>query len=343
MFLSILIPAYNCEKYIDGCIKSIIQQDFQDYELIIINDGSTDKTNEKCVLWANKYPEKIRYVSKQNTGAYLTRRALLREAKGEYLCFIDADDNYIRNDALSMIKRTIIESQCDMVFFDATSDLSTMKKKFNYPYKNGEVFEGDRISEIYRLFVNTKKFQHLWNKVFSRTLVDFEQPDNSFGYRMLRDGVYQIVPLISRANRIVYLDKVLYYYRTDNEESVSHSFSIDFYFSMVDLHKRILECSKQWKYKNVNTDEYVKAGCTTDMCIAAIKSRNLPNDANMTRFEYIKMISKEQLFRQQYTQKYLDMFRKPVAWALFHKQYWLISVAASLVDAAKKMRRVVRK
>lgn len=337
MFFSILIPAYNCEKYIDGCISSIINQNCHDFELIIANDGSKDGTADKCKDWAKKYPELIRFISKENSGAYLTRRRLLREAKGEYVLFIDADDNYIGVDALEHIKLKIEETDSDLLFFDATSDITTMKKMFDYPYQNGEVFENERISEIYRLFVNTKKFQHLWNKAFKRSLVDYDLPDEPFKFRMLRDGVYQIVPILSKAEKIVYLDEILYFYRTDNESSVSHSFKIDFYYSMVALHSRILECSKEWRHKNSETDDYVKAGCTADMCISAIKARDLPKETPMSKSEYIRTIGSEPLFRQQYTQKHLDSFRKPIAWALYHKQYWMVSLASSLVGASKKV------
>ncbi len=337
MFFSILIPAYNCEKYIDDCISSIINQNCHDFELIIANDGSKDGTADKCRVWANKYPELIRFISKDNSGAYLTRRRLLREAKGEYVLFIDADDHYISNDALMLIKQKIEETEADLLFFDATVDLATMRKMFDYPYQNGEVFENERIAEIYRLFVNTKKFQHLWNKVFKRSLIDYEQPDELFAFKMLRDGVYQIVPIISKADKIVYLDEILYFYRTDNENSLSHSFKIDFYYSMVALHSRILKSSKHWKHKDCETDDYVKAGCTADMCISAIKARDLPKNTPMSKSDYIRMIGSEPLFRQQYTQKHLNSFRKPIAWALYHKQYWIVSLISSLVGVGKKL------
>lgn len=337
MFFSILIPAYNCERYIDDCINSIMKQSCNDFEVIIINDGSKDNTATKCNIWVDKYPERIRYISQANSGTYLTRRRLLREAKGDYVCFIDADDYYMGSDVFESLKKLIDETQCDIAFFEATSDVSTMKKMFDYAYTDGEVFEGVRLAEIYRLFVNTKKFQHLWNKVIKRSLVDYETLDEPFDFRMLRDGVYQIVPLLSKADRIVYLDKTCYFYRTDNETSVSHSFKIDFFYSMVALHKRILESSKEWKYKNSDTDDYVKAGCTMDMCISAIKVRELPKDSVISRVEYLKMIGEEPLFRRQYTQKHLDKFRKPIAWALFHKQYWIVNIISSFVGVGKSV------
>ncbi len=337
MLLSILIPAYNCEKYLDGCLGSVVEQSCLDYELILLNDGSTDGTPEKCRAWAEQYPDRIRYLSQENAGIYSTRRRLLRESRGDYLCFLDADDNYIGDDVLAKVKNVIEETDCDIVFFDATSNMNTMKRKFCYPYQNGEVFEGEKIAEIYRLFLNTKQFQHLWNKVFRRTLVDFDSPDVPFSFRMLRDGPYQFLPILSKADKIVCLNEALYFYRTDNVNSVSHSFKLEFYDSMVALHQRILEHSRNWKHKNADTDDYVKASCTADMCICAIKARNLPADAPVSRGEYLKRIGQEPLFRRQYTLKHLAAFRKPIAWALYHGQYWLVDLTSSLVGLGKSM------
>lgn len=91
-FISIIVPMYNVEKYLADCLDSILEQTYHDYELILINDGSTDCTLEIAEGYAKKYPEKIFLHTKENAGPGLARNMGIKQAKGEYLLFIDSDD-----------------------------------------------------------------------------------------------------------------------------------------------------------------------------------------------------------------------------------------------------------
>ena len=91
IYFSIIIPAYNAEKYIELCLDSISKQSFNDYELIIINDGSTDHTFNICNRFAlNK--KQIHLINKENAGVSVARNVGLQQAEGEYVLFVDADD-----------------------------------------------------------------------------------------------------------------------------------------------------------------------------------------------------------------------------------------------------------
>ena len=96
--ISIIVPIYNAEKYLDECIKSVLSQDFKDWELILVDDGSTDES----VSVASRYVDgnKIRLISKQNQGVTFTRWRGVKDSKGEWLMFLDADD-MLTPDALS--------------------------------------------------------------------------------------------------------------------------------------------------------------------------------------------------------------------------------------------------
>ena len=92
MFLSVSIPVYNAEDYIDDCIDSVMNQTMQEFELILVDDGSKDSSRDKCRVWQKKYPDRIRIVEKNNTGSLLTRRRCLEESRGDYIYIMDADD-----------------------------------------------------------------------------------------------------------------------------------------------------------------------------------------------------------------------------------------------------------
>lgn len=104
MFLSVIVPAYNVEQYIDKCIESLINQDIDDYEIIIVNDASTDKTVDKVINWKN---DRIIFVNKEkNSGLSSTRNEGMKIAKGKYIAFVDSDD-YLEFNSFSKLKKQI--------------------------------------------------------------------------------------------------------------------------------------------------------------------------------------------------------------------------------------------
>ena len=90
--VSIIVPAYNVENYIERCIESLLSQTLKEIEIIIVNDGSTDQTKEKILPYIKKYPEKVIYLEKENGGLSSARNYGMPYAKGEYIAFIDSDD-----------------------------------------------------------------------------------------------------------------------------------------------------------------------------------------------------------------------------------------------------------
>ncbi|GET12936.1 hypothetical protein SN811_14360 [Ligilactobacillus agilis] len=89
--ISIIVPVYNVEGYLPACLESILAQTFSDFEVILINDGSTDRSAKICREFAQK-DERIRLVTQENKGQALTRNRGLDYAQGEYITFVDADD-----------------------------------------------------------------------------------------------------------------------------------------------------------------------------------------------------------------------------------------------------------
>ena len=89
MKFSVLIPVYNVEGYLEKCLDSIINQNFDDYEIIIVDDGSTDQSGVLCDTYRKRYPNKITVIHKKNEGLMLARRDAIRMAKGEYFIFVD--------------------------------------------------------------------------------------------------------------------------------------------------------------------------------------------------------------------------------------------------------------
>lgn len=112
--ISIVIPAYNVERYIEQCIKSINVQTFDDYEVIIVDDGSTDKTLE---IIKDNITDKYQVISQKNSGAGMARNAGINLANGKYLTFMDADDFLYNDSCLQSIANIIKKEKCDVVTY----------------------------------------------------------------------------------------------------------------------------------------------------------------------------------------------------------------------------------
>ena len=112
---SIIVCAYNVEKYISKAIESILEQDFQNYELLIVNDGSTDNTAKVVKNYTDK---RIRFINyNKNRGLSCARNKAVSIAKGEYILYLDADDTLYEDTTLSKINDTIGNEKIDLIYF----------------------------------------------------------------------------------------------------------------------------------------------------------------------------------------------------------------------------------
>ena len=223
-----------------------------------------------------------------------------------------------------------------MVIFNAIDNIETRHLLCDIPFKDNEVFESEKLSILYDDFLRTKSLHHIWMMVFSRELFDWDY-NYTEDFRMLRDGPSLILPIISSAQRVLYLKDVFYYWRTQNQNSASkHYDAFNFYKSIRCLHKRIIEYSNEWKYRSNKTDCLVKSSYVMDICIAAIKARNISPTASMSRKEFIRILSNDEMFRKEYTTDNLKIYRKIIAFFLYHRQYWFINNLLPILGLLKR-------
>ncbi len=113
--VSVIIPVYNTESYLEECIRSVVGQTYQDLEIIIINDGSTDRSGEICKKW-EKLDQRIRYIEKENEGQGMTRNLGIALATGEYIIFVDSDD-YLDTHLVGCVSGYMVEQQADICVY----------------------------------------------------------------------------------------------------------------------------------------------------------------------------------------------------------------------------------
>lgn len=206
MKVSVLIPAYNAEKYICRCLDSLLMQTFKNFELLIVNDGSTDNTQTLLENYANRFHD-YHIFSIANGGSANARNMLLNEAQGEYVCFIDADD-YVHPKYLEGLVSEADREAADIVQcqFNIVHD----QEGFFTDETLGKKQAFDRIG-FYEYFCSKKgylKVVVLWNKIFRRKLFD----GITFPLKKAIDDEYVICQVIYNAKKIIEIDSVLYYY-----------------------------------------------------------------------------------------------------------------------------------
>lgn len=117
MNFSIIIPVYNAKTYLGACLDSVLQQTYSDFEVLLVDDGSTDgESGVLCDRYAESYPNRIRVLHKQNGGAGDARNAALPLARGEYITFLDSDDALVPN-ALEILSNQIAQTHAEIYYF----------------------------------------------------------------------------------------------------------------------------------------------------------------------------------------------------------------------------------
>ena len=163
--ISIIVPAYNVEKYIRRCIDSILEQTYENFELLLVDDGSTDSTFD--IL--NEYKKKdsrVRVFHKKNGGQGSARNVALNNITGDYIGFVDSDD-YIKKDMYQVLLENIIKYDCDIAICGVINDHIFKKKEFKY-YSGIEVFENENIIKAY--YKTPYIGNMIWNKLYKAQL-----------------------------------------------------------------------------------------------------------------------------------------------------------------------------
>ena len=162
MKFSILIPAYNVEKYIDECLKSLMNQTYNNFEVIIVNDGSTDNTEQIIKKYLDD--KRFRYFKKHNTGQADTRNYAVSKSNGDYILFLDSDDYYDKN-LLNNLNEELLKEKVDVIRFQCTEVYygTDLVKEVS-----GAVFDTMNGQLAFEKMIRDEFFDTPWSYAFNR-------------------------------------------------------------------------------------------------------------------------------------------------------------------------------
>ncbi len=167
--VSVVVPIYNVKKYIDKEVKSILEQTMSDWEMILVDDGSTDDVRDLLESYVSE-DNRIRVIYHENNqGVAGARKTGWLHAKGEYVCFFDADD-WVEPNTLEALYTTATENDADIVCFSYIEEYESKSIRFGFGEKEDKVYTGEEaILELHR----RKNIQpHAWNKLYKRSLFE---------------------------------------------------------------------------------------------------------------------------------------------------------------------------
>lgn len=220
--VSIIVPVYNTEKTIERCINSILNQTFRDFELLLLDDGSTDDSGTICDTYAGK-DARIIVVHKENTGVSDTRNQGIAMAKGTYLQFLDSDD-WITPEATGFFVRAAEERQCDMVIADFYRVIGERVAQKGDIEEEGLM---DRSAYAVHMMQRPADFYYgvLWNKLYKRAIVEKHQLKMDSSISWCEDFIFNLEYV--RYTHTIYALKVpIYYYVKTKGSLVSQGISM---------------------------------------------------------------------------------------------------------------------
>ena len=234
--ISVIIPCFNVEKYIDRCLESVLNQTYQNLEILLVDDGSTDGTGESCDRYSQK-DERINVVHKKNGGLSSARNAGLDICRGHYIVFIDSDD-WISADAIQYLYDLRKRYEAD---FSIASYMRVYgnKEKIYCDYEEYELTQREFLTKFFKIDTQ-ENVQYAWAKLYKKELFsDIRYPVNY---------VFEDVPttfeIAIKSKRIAYSTKIIYFYYFNPNSITEESFN-DRKFDLIKIWEMICKSAYQ--------------------------------------------------------------------------------------------------
>ncbi len=329
--VSVIIPVYNVEQYLDRCINSIIHQTYANLEIILVDDGSTDTSGYMCDEWKQK-DSRISIIHKENAGLGFARNSGLEIITGDYVSFVDSDD-YIKLDAYEKLIKRLKESNADVCYFgcdyDDHGDITVGSQKFPL-----EVYDKKQIDELLLPISFGKSIQKKADKYGIGSVCCGIYRSRLFSNLGLRFGSEREVlcedilftsELLTSVESVAFVNENFYYY-CYNGSSLTHSFRKDrfeksqkFYILQIDLirekglSRKCLDRAKNSFLINI---------------IVCLKQELSHNSLNYCKSkETILVISNNELFRKIYESsniRELNIKKQLLFFCLYHRLAYIV-------------------
>lgn len=321
IMFSICMPVYNVEEYIQMSVESVLKQKFSNWELVIIDDGSTDNSGNICDNYA-KIDSRIHVVHKKDQGLLSARRRAIELVKGEYTVFLDSDDFWEEN-ILETLYDTVLHKQPDIIFYSHYEYRNQKKTIRSLPFKGGEVHK-----KIIENVISCSSLNPIWAKCIRSDILKNDPTDykvyysNSYGEDKL-----QFLYLLTESKSFYAIEAPLINYRINNSSMMRKSINEDIIEKRAEMHiwKLLREYMDVWNLNGPDEIERYSAYCIKHLGEIYSGAYYSNPDKNFVRTIDWKRYIPEEVFNNRRT-KYLSFSDKVKLWCMLHKTSFIFAV-----------------
>lgn len=234
--ISVIVPIYNVEKYLQECLDSIINQTYKNLEIILVDDGSTDNSGIICNEYAKK-DNRIKVIHKKNGGLSSARNAGMDECSvGGYITFVDSDD-WLELDTYELAYKTIVDFNADIVAYNFFVDFKNTSL-FDENFQQYCICDNEIVDKIY---TNNYYSTVIWNKLYKKDLFK----DIRFPLNCVFEYWYVYLPLLENCNKLVIVSDKMYHYRQRINSIVNSKVFDERYLNIIDYSKKRYQYIKE--------------------------------------------------------------------------------------------------
>lgn len=350
--VSIIVPIYNVEKYLNRCLDSLVNQTFREIEIIALNNGSIDNSLNILKEYANR-DERIRIIDNNNLGVSEARNIGIKEANGKYLVFVDSDD-WIDKDMIEVLHSSIEKNSCDLVMCTYVREFENHSKEkvFNLPEVN--LYVGNEVKEqlLRRLvgplgkeLANPEYLDALgtvWAKMYKTSVLK----DKNLRFVDLKeigsgeDTLFNILAF-NEVNKVILLNKPMYHYWRGNSNSITSRYIPNF----IEKRRNYFNYMKDFIRDNNLGNEYEIALnnriCTSVLGMGLLECSKSNNISFFNKIKNIKGILKEDYIDNAY--RNLELRNFTIHWRVFYffNKYKLGIPSFLMINSIEVLRKTI--
>lgn len=323
--VSVVLPIYNVEKYLNRCVKSVVNQSYKNLEIIMVDDGSPDRCPEICEEWAKK-DKRIKVVHKKNAGLGYARNTGIENATGEYICFFDSDD-YIALDTIEKAYNLAAREKAEIIVFGHSQVKSNGETgRALIPHPDKLVYEGREVQEVFlpNLIApdtSTGESTNLWMSVcggiYSMDLIQRCNWRLVSERDIISEDVYSLLCLYKEVKKVAVIPEALYFY-CENATSLTHTYKKDRFERIKHFYNECIKACDRLGYgENVRKRLMYSFISNTIAALKMIATADMSKDERKQAFisvfhdkQFHKILSSVDVRKEKLTRKVLILSLK---------------------------------